>query len=260
VKCWGTNYAGQLGDGTTTRRPSPVDVLGLPAAAVRVSAGNDHTCAVVASGEIYCWGSNQFGKLGDGSAEGENCTGIPCEPSPVPVTALGDAVDVSAGDHVTCAISRSGAVLCWGLSSFGALGNGSIEGQPCGSFACRPAPGSVDGIADVRAIAAGDDHVCALQGDGSVFCWGDNEYGQLGQGTIATAEPWGSPSPARASLDASLRGVTSGSRHVCVRSADDRISCWGETGLGQLGDGTVGQACALGECNPVPVDVPLSCR
>jgi alpha-tubulin suppressor-like RCC1 family protein len=121
VVCWGLNYLGQLGDGSTTDSAVPVKVAGLPSSAVAISARGSHTCAVLAGGEIACWGDNGNGQLGNGATT----------PSAVPVPVLGvsSAIAVSAGGGYTCALTSTGAVVCWGDNGNGQLGNESTVGS-----------------------------------------------------------------------------------------------------------------------------------
>jgi len=115
-RCWGYNYFGQLGDGTTTPSPTPVAVSGLGTGIVAVAAGKYHTCAVTAGGAVRCWGSNSYGQVGDGSTTSQ--------PAPVAVSGLGSGVaTVSAGGSHTCALTDSGAVRCWGRNDYGQLGD-----------------------------------------------------------------------------------------------------------------------------------------
>jgi len=168
VKCWGDNWSGQLGDGSTIDDSNiPVDVLGITNA-VDISAGGAHTCAVLDSGSVKCWGANWSGQLGDGSTSYENNV-------PVDVVGISDAISISAGNRHTCALLSSGAVKCWGDNEYGQLGDGS-------TIWYSNVPVDVVGINDAISISAGDDHTCALLSSGAVKCWGNDHYGQLGNG------------------------------------------------------------------------------
>src|SRR5262249_7125114 len=118
VKCWGRNIEGELGNGTTTDSTVPMAVTGLSGAAVAISAGVLHTCAIVAGGHVQCWGSNHSGRLGN--------RGVLSSSVPVDVVGVGtNAVEIAAGDGHTCAHMADGSVRCWGLNDRGQLGNGS---------------------------------------------------------------------------------------------------------------------------------------
>ena len=170
LKCWGWNATGQVGVRTVADRHVPVDVPGLGGAVSAVAAGGRHTCALMASGAIRCWGYNEYGQLGDGTTSD----------SPMPVTVAGLPSSIRAittGGNFSCALRTDSGVSCWGLNSAGQLG---------GTSDLSPVPVDVAGLASgIRAIAAGFYHVCGVSGDGGVTCWGGNETGQLGIGTTS---------------------------------------------------------------------------
>jgi hypothetical protein len=169
--CWGNNYHGQLGDGTTASpKPSPVQVTALGTSAVEVAPGYFYTCARKQDGTLWCWGCNSGGKLGDGTTTGT--------PSPVQVTALGtSAVEVAASFSHTCARKQDGTLWCWGDNYYGQLGDGTTVWP-------KTSPVQVAALgASAVEVAAGEAHTCARKGDGTLWCWGNNYYGQLGDGT-----------------------------------------------------------------------------
>ena len=169
VKCWGRNEFGQLGDGTTTDQTSPVEVVGLTSGVAAVSVARRHTCAVTMAGGVKCWGSNEFGQLGDGTTTDQT--------SPVEVVGLTSRVAaVSTGDFHTCALTTRGGVKCWRRNELGQLGDGSTEASTT--------PVDVEGLSTgVADLSVGSSHVCGVTTAGGLKCWGAGGSGRLGDGT-----------------------------------------------------------------------------
>ncbi len=168
VACWGSNENGELGDGGSHDRLVPTDVAGLSDVA-DVAAGLFHTCARRTSESIACWGLNTSGELGTGDVDMHR--------APAGVAYLDNATSISTGaDGFTCALRRSGRVMCWGTNDDGELGDGTRT-------TAYYAPVTVDVLTDVVEITAGGTHTCARRSAGTIACWGANGAGQLGDGT-----------------------------------------------------------------------------
>jgi alpha-tubulin suppressor-like RCC1 family protein len=220
VKCWGRNFEGQLGDGTYTYRNTPVDVVGLSSSVYSISSGSDYTCAVTTSGGVKCWGSNYSGQLGDGT--------IINIYTPIGVVGLTSGIaSVSSGGGHTCAVTTSGGVKCWGWNIEGQLGDGSDIS--------RHTPDTVFGLGSgIASVSSGYDHTCALTSSGGVKCWGDNNFGQLGDGTNTDIN-----TPVDVvDLTSGVASVSSGYDHTCALTSSGGVKCWGWNYSGQLGDGT----------------------
>jgi len=226
VKCWGWNDSGQLGDGSYTNKSAPVDVVGLGSGAAVLATGWAHTCALSTTGGVKCWGSNEYGQLGDGTS-GDGAS----KPTPVDVVGLGSGMAaIAVGLWHTCALSTAGGVKCWGYNELGQLGDGSTGD--------KTTPRSVVGLGSgVAAITAGYLHTCALTAAGAVKCWGYNRSGQLGDGT--SGDGASKPTPVDVvGLDSGVVAITAGSRHTCALSTAGGVKCWGQNSFSQLGDGS----------------------
>jgi alpha-tubulin suppressor-like RCC1 family protein len=217
--CWGDNSEGQLGDGTRTNRSTPVAVIGLPGDIAAVAAGGGHTCALHGSGEVWCWGDNVYGQLGDGTRIDS--------PAPVAVTGLSTpAVALGAGEFHTCALMIGGGVECWGWNDEAQLGD--VTGVM--HMAAVPVAGS----REATALAVGARHNCTINPAGQVQCWGGNWEGQIGDGSgLRRYQP----------ANVSSRGgrvtaLAAGNTHTCALAQDGSMACWGGNSNGQLGDGT----------------------
>ncbi|WP_428001138.1 fibronectin type III domain-containing protein [Acidovorax sp.] len=220
VQCWGRNVEGQLGDGSTTNKNTPQPVTGLASGVATIAAGYYHTCALTTAGAVQCWGNNNSGELGDGSTTRKS--------TPQPVTGLASGVAaIAAGRGHTCALTTAGAVQCWGYNGQGQLGDGS------GTNKSTPQP--VTGLASgVAAIAAGQQHTCALTTAGAVLCWGDNQYGELGDGSTTNKS---TPQPVTG-LASGVAAIAAGNFHTCALTTAGAVQCWGYNVDGQLGDGS----------------------
>ena len=221
VWCWGSNAFGQLGDGTTEDRKTPVRVLGLPENSVAVSVGSNYTCVLTGAGGIKCWGLNYNGQLGDGTNVDRR--------TPVDVVGLTNNVkSVSLFDSHACAVTIDGGLKCWGANGNGQLGWES-EGQLSYNI-----PTDVPGLdSGVFAVAGGDYHTCALV-RGVVKCWGNDSFDQLGNGSGTSQSSPGDV----IGINDTVIAISSGDIHSCALTAVGRVKCWGTNSLGQIGDGT----------------------
>src|SRR5262249_25213169 len=231
VRCWGSNDSGQLGDGTTTNSSTPVTVVGLTGAAA-VTGGGFHTCARFPDGTLQCWGRNDNTQLGDPSIGFQSST-------PVRINGITRATAVTAGGFHTCTLPGDGTVQCWGQNTFGQLGVGT--GDPGfltrdrfqGTF--NPSPVTVNGITTATAVSAGGWHTCALLQDGTVRCWGDNTWGQLGDGAAVPPSPGPGLEPPRRRflVPVTVTGITTavaieaGVFHTCAILRDGTSQCGG---------------------------------
>jgi alpha-tubulin suppressor-like RCC1 family protein len=240
VDCWGFNRGGQLGDGSDegpekcneviTCSRKPVEVVGITDAA-QVTAGDYFACALLQSGHVKCWGEGQEGELGDGTYNGSD--------TPVEVKGITDATQVTAGGSHACALLSTGRVECWGDNEFGELGDGTIE------FSDTPV--ETKGLpAHVKEVSAGDSQVCAILSDGDAACWGENGTGQLGDGISTGPEtcPLGQETRSCSKIPVlvgdinDITQVAAGEFYTCALRSTQHVYCWGENGLGQLGDGS----------------------
>jgi alpha-tubulin suppressor-like RCC1 family protein len=240
VSCWGRDYYGQLGNGLypfiDRKTPTQTSSLGTNRTAVAISSGESHTCAILDNGSVSCWGSPSYGKLGDGT----NSQRV----TPTQTSSLGTnrtAVAISSGIQHTCAVLDDGSVSCWGKNEYGRLGDGTTTN--------RNIPTQTSSLGTGRtavAISSGDDHTCALLDDGSVSCWGQNDNGQIGDGTTTNRNIPTQTSSLGTGITAVA--ISSGNDHTCALLDDGSVSCWGSNYYGQtsgLGTGTGRTAVAI---------------
>lgn len=222
ISCLGDNQSGQLGDGTTSSDPvlAPVDVIGFGPdgdTATVLTLGFDTACALTLGREVFCWGANEAGQLGDGT--------LMMRPVPQRVPGLTAIADVCSGSNHTCTVAVSGEVQCFGGNAGGQLGDGTTD--------TRNTPAPVSGDLDASSIACGSGFTCAILDDESVSCWGDGEAGENGSSTFMDTNVPG----AVMGIVGTPSEITAGSQNACVAFSDGTVRCWGAADFGRLGDG-----------------------
>lgn len=218
VLCWGDNWLGMIGDGTTEFRASPTPLVGVTQDVRQLSVGLFHNCALLADTSVVCWGAN-----GDGRAGGVD---FEDRPVPGPVDGLPGIVQVSAGYIASCAVDGMGQVWCWGSHMYGHLGLDTAEPSAV--------PVQIQGLpAAAQQVAVGQMHACALLVDGRIACWGVGTRGQLGHGAFESFPV----APVVVASTESFVQVVSGAFHTCARNSANDVFCWGGAQRGQLGAG-----------------------
>ncbi len=217
--CWGANASGQLGIGNTAARNQPVQI-GNAANWQTAAVGTDHSCAIKGDGTLWCWGDNTQSQLGDGTTDQST--------SPKPIGSDTDWSALNLGTQAGCAIKTDKSLWCWGDNASGQLGLGNTTDA---ATPTQVQPGTA-----WTGAAVGVNHSCGIRDDdASLWCWGDNAYGQLGQGN---ANP--SSSPLQVQPGTRWIAVASGNGHSCAIKDDATLWCWGNNTAGQLGLGTAG--------------------
>jgi alpha-tubulin suppressor-like RCC1 family protein len=250
VETWGTDRAGQLGNGSTTPSTTPEAVLGLTAPVTQIAIAGQHAIALLADGTVETWGQNGYGTLGLGTT-GHGSETCCFSPVAAAVPGLHEVVQVAAGGADDAVLLRNGHVYAWGENHSGQLGDGTTTE--------KDSPTLVAGLEGVHAIALGGlasvgSHMLALIGDGTVRAIGENSAGQLGDG--ATSD---SSSPVTV---AGLSGVTqlaAAASHNLALLSGGGVRAWGQDKYGELGAGATGRCGrTLVPCATAPVTVPLS--
>lgn len=265
VNCWGWNLDGEFGDGTTNPSYVTPSVALLPSSAKQIAAGPNNMCAIIVDGTVWCWGQSQ--QINESE---------PSQTTPVMIAGVSNAVSISLNNQMACAVESSGTLMCWGTNPFGItsgpqaipsvtnavqVGVGmdsacvilSTGGLDCwgynnygqlgvdSSLGEEVAPSPVDLPGSVKQLTVANMSVCALLQDGSVYCWGDNNSGQLGNGSTSTS--WGptlasdvSQPATSISLGTSTQQPYSINESVgCATLVDGSTECWGDNQQGQLG-------------------------
>ncbi|MEX2157053.1 MAG: Ig-like domain-containing protein [Gemmatimonadales bacterium] len=231
VYCWGWNGLGALGNGSTTNSSIPVAVSGSFIFRA-LAAGGGFTCGLTSAGAVYCWGRNEDAELGVGTATGpETCrpdgVSVSCSTVPVAVTGGLNFNDIAAGGWHACGLTGVGAAYCWGPNDHGQLGDGSTTNSAT--------PVAVSGGLSFSALATGMSrgHTCGRTSAGTAYCWGWNDYGQLGNASTTRSS---TPVPVSGGLGFS--GLVTSYGHTCGVTSAGAAYCWGWNASGQLGSGT----------------------
>ncbi|MFN3199838.1 MAG: hypothetical protein ACE366_15680 [Bradymonadia bacterium] len=248
VYCWGENAHGQLGLGDTEARGDGPNEMGddlsalrLGGAATQISAGRTHTCALLSTGAVKCWGGNSSGQLGLGDTADRGDDGDEAEN--LPTVDLGPGVTVThvhAGAEHTCALLSTGGVKCWGANTYGQLGLGDVADRGDDANEMGTSLPTIDVGGAVVGLATGGQHTCALLNDGTARCWGRNTFGQLGLNDHAhrgNAPGEMGPDLSSVAIEGTIVALTAGHHHTCAQLEDASIVCFGENGFGQLGLG-----------------------
>ena len=225
---WGYNAYGQLGDGTTTNRHSPVQI-GTGTDWAKVEAGKEYTVAIKTDGTLWAWGANYSGQLGDGTTTWRY--------SPVQIGSDTNWAKVAAGDRYTVAIKTDGTLWAWGDNYYGQLGDGTRT--------TRYSPVQIGTGTNWAKVAAGGAHTIAIKTDGTLWAWGYNYYGQLGDGTTTNR----TSGPVQIGTGTNWAKVAAGWYHTVAIKTDGTLWAWGSNGDGQLGDGST----ATNRTSPVQI-------
>ena len=205
------NYSTGLTTTNATRA-----ITGVGATVTQVAAGGSHSCILLDSGSIKCWGLNSSGQLGDGTTVSKIL--------PTLVSGISTATQITAGDDHTCARLSNGTIKCWGSDSAGQLGDDV-------TLANKTTPVLVAGSSGVLTVSAGAAHTCAVISDNTVYCWGSNNHGQLGDATTTDR-----PTPVAVSGMSTATQLSTGANHTCARLTNSTVQCWGDNNSGQIGN------------------------
>ena len=259
IFCWGDNKWGQLGYSdpsnvgfaTTPDQAGPVELGGTAAVVV---AGGQHTCALLDTNEVVCWGESGAGQLGYGIDEVSSLGQVPAD---LGIVDMGDVVtQIALGYRHTCALVTDGRVRCWGANRHGQLGYAHTD-----TVGVESTPATYNRTVNLGqaavAIALGTAHSCALLVSGDAMCWGSNERGQVGVG-LAPDELVGDDeephTKGRIDLGGQGAAITAGGEHTCVLLRDNTVRCWGAGHSGILGCGN----CAVSDDDDTRCDIPAA--
>ena len=238
VWAFGYNYSGQLGDGTTTNRSTPVQVSGLTEV-VSLGGAKCHSLASKSDGTAWSWGDNSYGQLGDNTFTDRN--------TPVQVSGLTSVISMDGGEHHSIALKSDGTVWSWGLSNYGQLGDGTT------TMVEKTIPSQIGFLANIMQISSGTYHNLALKSDGTVWSWGRNYSGELGDGTTVNRY-----TPVQVSGLSSVNNIAAGYDHCAAVKNDGTVWIWGFNEYGQLAIGTTTNQTTPAHVNGVSNAVSVS--
>ena len=210
-----------------------------------ISAGYNYGLALLAGGTVRAWGENRYGELGNNS---ETSSAVP-----VGVSGLGNVTAISAGEYHNLALLEDHKVAAWGSNEFGQLGDGTTEGpEKCSGYACSKIPIEVGGLTEVSAVSAGISHSLALLKDGKVMAWGENRFGELGNGTTENSDV-----PVEVPGLSGVIAISAGGDFSLALLENGTVMAWGDNETGEVGDGnaTGPEKCSGVPCSTVPVEV-----
>ena len=245
VYCWGANDRGQIGDGTQIQRLTPTQIDFGGSAALEISTGEGHSCALLDDGGVSCWGTGGNGEMGSSGGQALSPREVALGTGDV---AVGIAVGYGGeGSGHSCAVLDDGTLKCWGSNREGELGQIPQIAQSTVPRAVQNISAGVGFSAPVLSVIAGAGNTCAIAADEWLSCWGSNDHGQRGDGSVCGIDQchdvWGADGnyiPAKVYLS-NIPGVirvSTGLDHTCATLTDGSLQCWGANDMGQLGDGT----------------------
>jgi alpha-tubulin suppressor-like RCC1 family protein len=236
VMTWGAGEAGQLGNGANQESDVPVPVKGL-SGVTAIAAGGEHALALLGNGTVMAWGEGEHGQLGNGASRNSDV--------PVVVKGLSGVAAIAAGQEHSLALLKAGTVTAWGSDWYGQLGDKALrEANEGEEEPSSDVPVAVEGLSGVSAISAGAHHNLALLSAGTVMAWGEDESGELGDGSIVEREE----TPVAVSGLTGVTAVSAGGEHSMALLSAGTVMTWGEDKFGELGDGSAGE----------PSDVPVA--
>lgn len=220
LKCWGSNVYGQIGDGSITSRTTPT-ISDTGTNYSEISVGVGHTCGITSTGALKCWGYNMYGQLGNASTGNQT--------SPALIDSGTTYSKISLGSYHSCGVTSGGVLKCWGYNNYGQVGDASTTN--------RNSPTIIDsGTVYVNVFSGGgnnDGTTCAITNTGVLKCWGRNDNGQIGNGTLTTVT-----SPSIIDSGTTYSKISSSGVHTCGILTNGSLKCWGYNVSGQVGDNT----------------------